>query len=171
MKSNKVVTATLKGLSVYYTDSKKYFFVEYGEMPQIIERNKTFKNYQDNVVNLNPLQVKLYRRALYGIEALSEKELSTISTLDKLNIKHKQKITQRIINRWKQQITHLKVNSLLTKLFPNSTLVNDIVCDNDSYADDLINHMSFKDLGISHKTLIDKMIQSNCLPSTFYTLK
>ena len=171
MKGNKVVSATLKGLSVYYTDTKKYFFVEYGEIPEQIERNKTFKNYQDDMIKLNPKQVKIYRLALYGIEALSEKEQSHLTALEKINIKYKQKLTQKIINRWKQQITHIKVNNLLSKLFPNSKLVSDICNDNDSYSDDLINHMSFKDLGINHKNLIDKMIESNCLPTTFYTIK
>ena len=170
MKNNKVVTATLKGISVQYTDTKKHFFIDY-EKNETIERNKTFKNYQDDVVKLNPQQIKLYRLALYGIEALSEKEQCCLTALEKINIKHKQKTTQKLINRWKQNITQLKVNNLLINLFPNSKLINNICNDNDYYCDQLINPLSFKDLKISHRKLIDKMIELNCLPSTFYTFK
>lgn len=171
MKNNKVVVATSNGLSVYYTDTKKYFFIKYEEISETIEKSNSFKNYQDDVVKLNPKQIKMYRLALYGIEALSEKEQSCLTALERINIKHKQNTTQKLINRWKQHITQLKVNNLLTKLFPNSKLVNDMCNNNDYYCDQLINQSSFKDLGISHKNLIDKMIEMSCLPSTFYTLK
>lgn len=170
MKNNKVVTATLKGISVQYTDTKKHFFIEYEEMLPI-ERKTSFKNYQDDVIKLNPKQVKMYRLALYGVEALTEKEYCKLSALDKINIKYNQKITQKLINRWKQQLVNFKINNLLLNLFPKSKLVKEMSKDNNYYCDELINTLSFKDLNITHKLLINKMIDLKCLPLSFYTVK
>jgi hypothetical protein len=170
MKTNRVVTATIKGLSVNYTDTRKHFFIQYEESPTLIERNKTFKNYQD-YVNLNPKQIKLYRIAMYGVEALSDKEREILSFREKLNIKHKHSNTQKFINRWKQQLTHKKINSLLASLFPNSKMVADM-CEDDNYYDDtLINYATFKELHVNNRHIINKLIECECLPQNFYTLK
>jgi hypothetical protein len=173
MQTNKVVTAIPNGICVNYTDTKKHFFIHYEkkEMSNQIEKNFSSKNYQDEAVNLNPTQIKMYRLALYGVEALSDKELKNISYREKLNIRHKHEITQKLINRWKQQITQLKVNGLLSKLFPNSKLISDISSNSDYYCDGLLNYSSFKDLGISHQNVINKMIELTCLPNNFYQLK
>ena len=173
MKTNKVITAAQGGICINYTDTNKHFFINY-EQEQLsnqIEKNYSHKNYQDVNVNLNPHQIKMYRLALYGIETLSEKEVIHLSPIDKLNIKHKQEVTQKMINRWKQQLTQSKINSFLSKLFPNSKFIEKMVEDSDYYCDGLINYLSFKELGITHKNILDKMIEFKSLPDNFYQLK
>lgn len=170
MKSNKVVTANNKGIAINYTDTKKHYFIEYDKIYSEVE-NKRFVKYQDVAVNLNPTQVKMYRLALYGVEALSQQEVDKLSFKDKLQIENKKKSNQLKINRWKQYLTHAKVNSLLIKLFPHSALIQSIVADSDYHCDDLVNKASFKELGINHKSLIDKMIELECLPLNFYAIK
>lgn len=165
MNTNKVVNATKTGISVNYTDTNKHFFIYYDK----IEEKKVFKNYQD-VVNLNPKQIKIYRLAIYGVEALSEQEYKLLTKIEVKRIISKQKHTQKLINRWKQQIVQIKVNSLLSKLFPKSSIISELISDNDYYSDTLINNHSFKELGITKKTLIDKLIELKCLPINFYNI-
>ena len=90
---------------------------------------------------------------------------------NKVQIENEKKSNQLKINRWKQYLTHAKVNSLLIKLFPHSALIQSIVADSDYHCDDLVNKASFKELGINHKSLIDKMIELECLPFNFYAIK
>ena len=75
-----------------------------------------FKNYQD-VVNLNPKQIKIYRLAIYGVEALSEQEYKLLNQFQKTVIINNHQNAQKLINRWKQEITQLKINGFLSKLF------------------------------------------------------
>ena len=110
MKNYKVATATTKGIIINYTDTKKSYYINYDEMSQNVEMNTKTRNY-DEKVKLNPKQIKLYRQAIYGIDALSEKEKNILTFSDKLKIEKNQKITQTKINRWKQNsiasYTHL----------------------------------------------------------------
>lgn len=173
MKQNKVVTATTNGISINYIDKRKNFFIKYGkENDTLLEKHisNNFKNYQETV-NLNPKQIRVYRLAIYGIEILSEKELKMLTVMEKSKLIENQKQTQIVLNRWKQQITDIQINNLLSKLFPNSKIVQELnLNNNDYYADTLVNYSTFKDLQISHKMIIDKLIETEKLPLNFYKI-
>lgn len=173
MKQNKVVTATTNGVSITYLDTRKNFFIKYDKENETLLEKQTsnnFKNYQETV-NLNPKQIKIYRLAVYGIEVLKEKELKMLSKMEKVKIIENQKETQLVLNRWKQQITDIQINKLLSKLFPNSKFVHDLnLNNNDYYSDTLINYSTFKQLQISHKMIIDKLIETERLPLNFYNI-
>lgn len=170
MKNNKVVSATIKGISVNYTDTKKHYFINYEKISNNVKKNIITKNY-DDIPKLNVKQLKLYRIAIYGVEALSEAEKSTISFKEKFNIEKNKIKTQKNINRWKQEISCKIVDNILSKLFPNSKLVLEIGMHCEYYSDDYINKFSFKELGINRKSIIDKLIEFQSLPENFYSIK
>ena len=91
--------------------------------------------------------------------------------MEKVKIIENQKETQLVLNRWKQQITDIQINKLLSKLFPNSKFVHDLNLNNsDYYVDTMINYSTFKQLQISHKMIIDKLIETERLPLNFYNI-
>jgi hypothetical protein len=139
-------------------------------MSQNVEMNTKTRNY-DEKVKLNPKQIKLYRQAIYGIDALSEKEKNILTFSDKLKIEKNQKITQTKINRWKQNLTNSKIDNLLSSLFPNSKLVLEMKMSNDYYCDYHTNNLSFKSLDINVNNLINKLIEFKSLPDNFYSIK
>jgi hypothetical protein len=173
MKQNKVVTATTNGINIHYGDARKNFFIRYNkenETPLEKQTNGNFKNYQENV-NLNPKQIRIYRLAVYGIEILTEKEVKMLSAIEKARLIENQKQTQIVLNRWKQQITDIQINRTLSKLFPNSKIVHELnLNNNDYYSDTLINYSTFKQLQISNKMILDKLIETEKLPLNFYSI-
>jgi hypothetical protein len=169
MNTNKIANATASGICLQYVDKKKHSFIKYERIEKKQETKKT-KTSNDGF-NLNPKQVKMYRVSMYGLEAFKESEINNMSVIDKINIKYRQEHTQKIINRYKQHVTQLKINNLLSKLFPNSKIILEMSANNDYYCDGLINYSTFKDLDISHSHIIDIMISNKCLPSDFYTIK
>lgn len=170
MKSYKVATATTKGIIINYTDTKKSYFINYDELSHRVEINTKSRNY-DEKVKLNPKQVRLYRLAIYGLDALSDQEKQLLTFSEKLKIEKNQKITQLKINRWKQKLTNSRINNLLSSLFPNSKLVLEMKMFEDYYCDYHTNNLSFKSLGINFKNLINKLIEFKSLPDNFYTIK
>lgn len=173
MKQNKVVTATTNGISITYIDTRKNYFIKYNKENETSLEKQTsdnFKNYQESV-NLNPKQIKIYRLAVYGIEILKENELKMLSQMEKAKLIQDQKETQLVLNRWKQQITDMQINKMLSGLFPNSKFVHDLnLNNNDYYSDTLINYSTFKQLQISNKMIIDKLIATERLPLNFYNI-
>jgi archaellin len=173
MKQNKVVTATTNGISITYIDTRKNYFIKYNKENETSLEKQTsgnFKNYQESV-NLNPKQIKIYRLAVYGIEVLKENELKMLSQMEKAKLIQDQKETQLVLNRWKQQITDMQINKMLSGLFPNSKFVHDLnLNNNDYYSDTLINYSTFKQLQISNKMIIDKLIATERLPLNFYNI-
>lgn len=170
MKDYKVATATTKGIIINYTDTKKSYYINYDEISQGVERNTKSRSYDDKL-KLNPKQVRLYRLAIYGLDALSDEERQHLTFSKKLKIEKNQKITQLRINRWKQKLTNVKVDDLLSSLFPNSKLVLGMKMSEDYYCDFHTNNLSFKSLGINFKSLINKLIEFKSLPDNFYTIK
>jgi len=169
MNTNKIANATKFGICLQYVDEKKHSFIKYEEKEKKQETKKI--NVSNNEFNLNPKQIKMYRVSMYGLEAFQETEIKKMSAIDKINIKYKQQHTQKIINRYKQHVTQVKINNLLCKLFPNSKIILEMSANNDYHCDSLINYSTFKDLNISHSQIIDIMISNKCLPSDFYTIK
>lgn len=168
MNINKVANATESGICLQYVDKKKHSFIKY---ERIEKKQEIKRNYVSSEFNLNPKQIRLYRISMYGLEAFKETELSKLSALEKINIKYKQEYTQKIINRYKQHITQVKINNLLSKLFPNSKLILEMTASDDYHCDGLINYSTFKDLNITHEQIINVMISNKCLPLDFYNIK
>jgi hypothetical protein len=87
------------------------------------------KNYQINAgkthINMNQdgysqYQNYLYKRALYGLNSLSEDELDTMCSKKKQRIINVYKRAQKVLNILKQQATNNYSNYVFKLFFPNS---------------------------------------------------
>ena len=95
-------------------DIKKYLAkpVRY----QVFEQDKysTYQNY-------------LYKRVLYGLDSLTIEELNSMCSKKKTRIINVNKRAQLIINNQKHKVTKQLSDKLLSSLFPNSLLIQEII--------------------------------------------
>jgi hypothetical protein len=80
--------------------------------------DKTYIQYEQDKYSV--YQNYLYKRALYGLESLSEKELATICSKKKQRINNVYKRAQTVLNTVKQKLTIKYSNDIFQRLFPNS---------------------------------------------------
>ena len=82
------------------------------------------------------------------------------------------KRAQNVLNLWKQTIIIAITNKFFMKYFPKSPLAQGIV-ENFSDIEDpkFINTLDFKDLSITKKHIVDKLIKEGVLSNDFYNLK
>ena len=111
----------------------------------------------------------LYKQAVYGLSAYNPKQIESMSKNKKSEIISKYKKTQRILNILKQKKTNEITNAILKNLCHNSSLANDIIS-NSKVDKHFINKLTFKELGINKKDIIDKLIKFDILPKDFMTL-
>lgn len=121
-------------------------------------------------VDLNPVQLKLYRLCLYGINTLTVEEQKLLTEEEKNMIISNHKEVQGRINYWKQRRTSDKVDNLMLTLFPNSKFVKKMVKAGTYTSKHHTNNLSFKDLGITQEKIIQKLIKWEILPKNFYQL-
>jgi hypothetical protein len=169
MNPNKVAMAGPNNLCISYTDTRKSHWINYDQNVKPITKSKSILIENENV-NLNPHQVKLYRLAMYGVDALNEEEKNKLNFKDSLKIIKNKEYTQKMINRWKQELIVRSVDNLFLSLFPKSKFIKNITNLND-YSDTIINETSFKELGINRKQLLNKLIEWKSLPENFYQIK
>lgn len=172
---DKVISAGADNLRICYTDTGKQQWITYSnpkvEDIQLYGSNFKGKVYQDiPSFNLNPTQVRMYRVAVYGIDALSQEEVKHLAFQETLSIAKKQNRAQRLINRWKQQITSTAVQDFLNRKLPNSGIVKRMNEYVDYTTDKDINPFTFRDLGISQEMLVNRLIEWKVLPENFYSL-
>jgi hypothetical protein len=178
VNKNRIALCSKFSISYINADSHTRQVVRYDESSPLSDIQKHGKNYKGKKYQkleeyyLNPQQVKLYRLAMYGLDALQEDELRRLSFGEKLKIRQQQEITQRNINRWKQKIVSEAVSDFLKSLFPNtkSNLIRSMIEDDDYTSDGDINKMPFEALGITQKMRIQKMIEWGTLPEQFFNL-
>ncbi len=90
-----------------------------------LNSDKTYMKYE--LDKYSEYQNYLYKRALYGLNALNEKELITICSKKKQRILNVYKKAQTILNVLKQKISINYTNSLFLNLFPNSNLTTSLI--------------------------------------------
>ena len=119
----------------------------------------------------NAYQNFLYKRALFGLSVYTEDELSKMHWDKKKRIDKVHKRAQDVLNVWKQELANHWCSHLLNTFFWHSNFVKDykekFVCETDP---DYISTLEFKDLGISKKEIVDKLISTKVLPFNFYEL-
>ena len=129
---------------------------------------KTYMKYEQD--QYSQYQNYLYKRALYGLDALNEQELATMCGKKKQRILNVYKRAQSVLNTFKQKITIDYTNSIFQKLFPNSKLTSDLL--NHSEIDEKFkNTLTFKDLNIGKDQIISIFITEGILPENFLSLK
>lgn len=170
--SEKTISANSRGIIISYGDVKKHMYSSYDRSGHVrkIQLEGTKKYQPIDVIVLNDVQKDLYHKIVYGFTACTKEEMAMMSKTKKNKIVIAYTKAHRILNRWKQELINEKMNSLMSKLFPNSPIVKQMVSIN-GYDDTLdCSHIHFRDLGISRKNIINKLIEFELLPANFYQL-
>jgi hypothetical protein len=117
----------------------------------------------------NPNQNFLYKRAMFGITMYTEAEQAEMSDAKKQRVIKAHRKTQFILNSWKQEIIIKFSNSLLGHFFKDHPFLNPF-WENTDPDPKFVCTLSFKDLGINKKDIIDKLIDCGILPINFYQI-
>ena len=131
-------------------------------------RSHTVIKYEQD--NYNSYQNYLYKRALYGLNALTEQELSTMCNKKKQRIINVYKKAQIVINKLKQQVTIKYSNFIFQTLFPKSPITQFLLNENET-DEKWVNTLNFKDLGINKEQIISIFIAEGVLPKNFLSLE
>lgn len=175
---NKTVHVGAGGITVCYADSNKHHFIPFNENYTMLEDIQLYgnsykgKKYQQGWEQdeFTPYQNQLYRDCLFGINHYSTKDLKKIPLYEKQQIQERHENAQKVLNKWKQQLTIDKVDNFLLGLFPKSALVKQMVQKTNGYTDTrTVNKETFRDLGISKRQVAEKLVEANVLPLTFFT--
>ena len=133
-----------------------------------LNSDKTYMKYE--LDKYSEYQNYLYKRALYGLNALNEKELIMICSKKKQRILNVYKKAQTILNVLKQKISINYTNSLFLNLFPNSNLTTSLI-EHTEIDEKFKNCLTFKDLNINKTDIITIFIKEGVLPKNFLSLQ
>jgi hypothetical protein len=131
-------------------------------------RSHTVMSYEQD--GYTAYQNYLYKRALYGLSALTEKELTTMCSKKKQRIINVYKRAQVTLNKFKQQVTIKYSNFIFKTLFPESPMTQFLLADNE-IDEKFKNTLTFKDLGIEKQDIIAIFMAEGILPRNFLDLK
>jgi hypothetical protein len=131
-------------------------------------RSQTVTSYQQD--RYNQYQNYLYKRALYGLSALTQDELAAMCSKKKQRVLNVYKKAQVVINKLKQQATISYTNFIFETLFPKSPITQALLAETET-DDTLINKLNFKDLGIEKSQIITIFIAEGVLPKNFLSLE
>jgi len=118
----------------------------------------------------NTYQNYLYKRALYGLDSLSVEELNTMCSKKRSRIVNVYNRAQLVVNRYKHQVTKQLTDKLLSSLFPNSSLINEL-CNYEDINNNYKNTLTFKDLSIEKDLIVQLFITEGILPKNFLSLE
>jgi len=131
-------------------------------------RSQTVMSYeQDSYSNY---QNYLYKRALYGLTALNDNELSVMCSKKRQRIINVYKRAQVVINKLKQQVTIAQSNFIFETLFPNSPITEFLLSETET-DEKFKNTLTFKDLNISKDQIISIFMAEGVLPKNFLSLE
>ena len=133
-----------------------------------LSAGKMYMQYETD--GYSQYQTYLYKRALYGLDALTQQELATMCSKKKQRIINVYKRAQVVLNKFKQELSIQYTNLLFKTLFPNSP-ITDALLANSETDEKFKNTLTFKDLGIEKKDIISIFISKGILPKNFLSLK
>ena len=132
-----------------------------------LSAGKMYMQYETD--GYSQYQTYLYKRALYGLDALTQQELATMCSKKKQRIINVYKRAQVVLNKFKQELTIQYTNLLFKTLFPNSPLTDALLANTET-DEKFKNTLTFKDLGIEKKDIISIFITEGILPKNFLSL-
>jgi hypothetical protein len=135
---------------------------------QLTNQRPTTMQYEFD--SYSQYQNYLYKRALYGLDALTETELATICSKKKQRIINVYKRAQVILNKFKQQVTIAHSNFIFQSLFPNSPITQFLLSETET-DNTFKNTLTFKDLKINKEQIISIFIAEGVLPKNFLSLE
>lgn len=133
-----------------------------------LQPGKTYMQYEQDKYSI--YQNYLYKRALYGLDALNQEELVIMCSKKKQRIVNVYKRAQVVLNTFKQKLTIKYSNSIFNTLFPNSNLTKELV-NLDETDEKFKNTLTFKDLNIDKDQIISIFIAEGILPKNFLSLQ
>jgi hypothetical protein len=133
-----------------------------------LSAGKMYMQYETD--GYSQYQNYLYKRALYGLDALSEQELATICSKKKQRVINVYKRAQVTLNKFKQQVTIQYSNFVFKTLFPNSPITSILLADTE-VDESFKNTLTFKELGINKDQIITIFINEGILPKNFLSLE
>ena len=149
-------------------NKQKFMYSGTLENYQLSNQIKNVMQYEYD--SYTPYQNYLYKRALFGLNSLTEIEINTICNKKKQRINNVYKRAQVVLNNFKQQVTINYSNFIFKTLFPNSPITNFLITEVET-DEKFINTLNFKDLNISKDDIICIFIQEGILPKNFLSLK
>lgn len=166
---NKTISCNSNGMVISYGDVNKHQFMRY-ETPSYVRKIQLEGTVKYQKV-LNPKQNELFTNLVYGFKKFTREELNQMPEQAKIDLKVNYTRAQRILNKWKQDLTFSFIDKLLVSLFPKSPVVKEIV-NTTGYVNEIAkeDELSFKDLGITDDQVIAKLIEVRLLPQNFYQL-
>lgn len=133
-----------------------------------LNAGKTYIQYETD--KYSSYQNYLYKRALYGLDALSQDELANICTKKKQRIVSVYKRAQVVLNKFKQRITIAYSNHIFETFFPNSPITQFLLADSET-DEKFKNTLTFRDLKVSKDDIINVFIAEGVLPKNFLSLE
>jgi len=133
-----------------------------------LNAGKTYIQYESD--GYSQYQNYLYKRALYGLNALTKKELDTMCSKKKQRILNVYKRAQKVLNVFKQQVTNQYSNYIFQTLFPKSPWTEAMITYSE-VDEKYTNTLTFKDLNITKDDIITIFIAEGVLPKNFLSLK
>ena len=175
-KSTKTIHCTEDGIEIFYDNKDQGVNVMYEDSGlqnlQLYGNKLNDVSYQSRTSTMfNEVQNKMYRRIVYGVEALNKAELTTMSKNEISKIQKDYSRAQVILNRYKNQVMNQSLNGFLEKHFWNSPIAREMIDfsdDPDTVHEE--NTLSFKELGINKKQVAGKLIEHGFLPVDFFYL-
>ena len=133
-----------------------------------LNAGKTYMQYEQD--KYSAYQNYLYKRALYGLDALSQEELATMCSKKKQRIINVFKRAQVVLNVAKQKATIAYTNALFKTLFPKSPITEFLLSETEPDPS-FKNTLTFKELGINKDDIVDIFIREGILPKNFLSLE
>lgn len=149
-------------------NSRKQQFEYTGKLAeyQTVAKNLYVKYEQDK---FTAYQNYLYKRALYGLNGMTQDELAKTCEKKKHRINKVYLKGQNVINLYKQKLTVAFTNTLFETLFPHSPITAFLLNNTDTDVN-FKNTLNFKDLNIKKEDIICIFIEEGVLPKNFMTL-
>lgn len=172
MNPNKTISANSKGITINFGDVNKHKFVYYNNNNEVVKRiqlNGTTKYQSIQQPEFNKIQERLYTQAVYGLKAIPNEVLMEMRVEAIRNIQSIHTRAKHVINNYKQEQSNSMVDSFLSKLFPKSPIIKQML--NVKGTDPMIKvPISLKDLKITKHMLAQKLVEFKVLPENFFNL-
>lgn len=120
---------------------------------------------------MNNYQNFLYNRVMFGLSVYTQDEIQDMHWEKRKRIVKMQKKAKRVLNIWKQQIVNVMTARFFQRKFPKTEFAEYFVRTVEEVDPDFNCTVDFKQLGITKREIVTKLIQEGVLPSNFYQLK
>ena len=124
------------------------------------------------VDEFNVYQNFLYKRALFGLSMYTPEEVRVMHWDKKNRIERVNRHAKNVLNLWKQEMSIVLTNHLFETKFPRSPFLGELLGIFKNATDiHFLNTLTFKQLKISKRQIVEKLMLEGVLPKDFFSLK